>query len=53
MEEEEEDGKGFLWSVVIITVQAFLLVVIKFFSNLWQVCGFLLFPPPIKLMATT
>jgi hypothetical protein len=26
MEEEEEDGKGFLWSVVIITVQAFLLV---------------------------
>ena len=26
--------------------------VIKFVSDLWQVCGFLRFPPPIKLAAT-
>jgi hypothetical protein len=26
--------------------------VIKFVSDLWQVSGFLLFPPPIKLTAT-
>jgi hypothetical protein len=28
------------------------LYVIMYVSDLWQVCGFLLFPPPIKLTAT-
>ena len=28
-------------------------VIKKFVSDLWQVCGFLWFPPPIKLNATT